>query len=120
MKVRHMLIVAAAAALLGLPARSLAAERSFRVAAIEYQGTKIWVPGTLIVRRGDHVKVTLINDIPDGPAEHGWAVPAFDIATVVKRGEPTQVEFTASKDGIFEINCHLHPTHIGGQLLVLP
>ena len=31
----------------------------FTVANIEYEGTKIWVPSTLVVHKGDKVKIKL-------------------------------------------------------------
>jgi nitrosocyanin len=89
------------------------------VAAVEYEGTKLWVPSTVVVNKGDHVKINLINKIPTDPAQHGWAVDAFKVAKVVNRGEPASVEFVADTAGIFPIYCQLHPAHVGGQLIVL-
>ena len=92
--------------------------REFTVVSVEYEGTKFWIPSTLIVDKGDTVRIKLINKVASGGSSHGYAIPAYDIATVVTRGEPKQVEFRADKAGIFTIKCHLHPAHIGGQLLV--
>jgi nitrosocyanin len=86
---------------------------------IEYQGSKIWVPGTLVVKKGTKVTLNLINNVPADPKEHGFAIPAYNIAEIVNRGEPKKVEFTADKAGIFPITCHLHPAHVGGELVVL-
>ncbi len=97
-----------------------AQDMSFTVANVEYEGTKLWVPGTLVVKKGAKVKIKLINNVPSDPNQHGFAIPAYSIAEVVNRGEPKQVEFTATKDGIFPIICQLHPAHLGGQLVVLP
>jgi plastocyanin len=95
------------------------ADKEFTVAAVQYEGTKLWLPATLVVNKGDHVKVHLINKIPTDPAQHGWAVDAFKIAAVVNRGENPSVEFVADKAGIFPIYCQLHPAHVGGELVVL-
>jgi heme/copper-type cytochrome/quinol oxidase subunit 2 len=95
-------------------------EVSFTVVNVEYEGTKFWVPGTLVVKKGSKVKVKLINNVPSDPNQHGFAIPALNVAEVVTRGEPKQIEFTADKEGIFPIICQLHPAHIGGQLVVLP
>jgi len=86
---------------------------------VEYEGTKIWLPGTLVVKKGSKVTLKLINNVPSDPKEHGFAIPAYNIAETVVRGDPKTVEFTADKAGIFPITCHLHPAHVGGQLVVL-
>ena len=99
--------------------RALAEERQFTVVNIEYEGSKIWVPGTLVVKKGDKVKIKLINNVKSDPNQHGFAIAAYNIAAVVTRGEPANVEFTADKAGIFPNNCQLHPAHVGGELVVL-
>jgi len=85
---------------------------------VEYEGTKIWLPGTLTVKKGSKVTLKLVNNVPSDPKEHGFAIPAYNIAETVVRGEPKTVEFTSDKVGIFPIICHLHPAHVGGQLIV--
>ena len=102
-------------------ARAVCAEevRNFTVVNIEYEGTKIWVPGTLVVHKGDKVKVKLINNVKSDPNQHGFAIPALNVEAVVTRGEPKEIEFVAGKVGIFPINCQLHPAHVGGELVVL-
>lgn len=92
---------------------------SFTVVNIEYETTKIWVPSTLVVHKGDTVKVKLINNVPTDPNQHGFAIAAFNVAAVVNRGEPKEVEFKADKAGVFPISCQLHPAHVAGQLIVL-
>ena len=92
----------------------------FTIVNIEYEGTKVWVPSTLVVHKGDKLKIKLINNVKADPNQHGFKIAAFNVEEVVTRGEPKTVEFTADKDGIFPINCQLHPAHIGGQLVVLP
>jgi len=91
---------------------------SFTVVNLEYEGTKIWVPSTLVVHKGDKVSIKLINNVKSDPNQHGYAIAAFNVAAVVTRGEPQTVEFVADKAGIFPINCQLHPAHVGGQLIV--
>ena len=101
-------------------ARAEDATMSFTVVNVEYEGTKIWVPSTLVVKKGTTVKLKLINKVPSDPNQHGFAIPAYNIAEVVTRGEDKTLEFKADKEGIFPINCQLHPAHIGGELVVLP
>ena len=114
-------LVAALGLLVGthaLPAR--ADDTSLTVVNVEYEGSKIWLPATLVVKKGTKVKLKLINNVPSDPNQHGFAIPAYNIAEVVTRGEPKQIEFTADKEGVFPIICQLHPAHVGGQLVVLP
>ncbi|GIW39704.1 MAG: hypothetical protein KatS3mg076_0281 [Candidatus Binatia bacterium] len=110
---------AAFAASLGSPKTAVGEPtRTFTVVSIEVEGTKFWIPSTLIVEKGDRVRITLLNKVPSDPNQHGFAIPDYGIAEVVTRGESKTVEFVADKAGVFPITCHLHPAHIGGQLLV--
>ena len=93
--------------------------KEFTEVAVEYQGTKVWIPGTIIVNKGQKVRIKLINNIPNDPNTHGFAIDEYGIKAVVARGTPQTVEFTADKAGVFSIYCQLHPAHVGGQLLVL-
>jgi heme/copper-type cytochrome/quinol oxidase subunit 2 len=101
-------------------ARAEDATMSFTVVNVEYEGSKIWLPATLVVKKGTTVKLKLVNKVPSDPNQHGFAIPAYNIAEVVTRGEDKTLEFKADKEGIFPINCQLHPAHIGGELVVLP
>jgi nitrosocyanin len=96
-----------------------AAAADFTVVNIKYEGNNIWVPGTIVVKKGESVKIKAINNVKDDPAEHGFAIEAYGIKQVVNRGKPETVEFKADKAGIFPITCHLHPAHVGTQLVVL-
>ena len=106
--------------LLGAAGSVFAAEQSFTVVNVEYEGSKMFVPATLVVHQGDHVKIKVINNIKADPNQHGFAIPDYKIEKVVTRGEPQEVEFDATQAGIFPIKCQLHPAHVGGQLVVLP
>ena len=114
----------AVACLLGAVAGRARAEEpaamSFTVVNVEYEGSKLWLPGTITVKKGTKVTVKLVNNVPSDPNQHGFAIPAYKIAEVVTRGEPKTVEFTADKVGVFPIICQLHPAHVGGELVVLP
>ena len=107
-----------AASLLSV-APAMADDHSFTVVNVEYEGSKLWLPSTLIVHKGDKVKIKLINNVKSDPNQHGYSIAAFNVAAVVDRGTPKEIEFTADKAGIFPIICQLHPAHVGGQLLVL-
>lgn len=86
---------------------------------IKMGSTKRWGPSVIIVNKGDKVKIKLINNVASDPNQHGFHIEAFGVQAVVTRGKPETVEFVASKAGLFPYTCHLHPAHVGGQLLVL-
>lgn len=97
---------------------SQAGVREFTVVNIETpQAVKIWEPPTLVVKKGDTVKVKLINKAEQ---EHGYRIADFKVEKVVPGGQSETVEFIADKEGIFTIDCQLHPAHVQGQLVVLP
>ena len=113
-------ILALSAALLPASATLADPVHEFTVVNIEYEGSKLWLPGTLVVHKGDKVKIKLINNVKADPNQHGFKIAAVNVEEVVTRGEPKTVEFTADKEGVFPITCQLHPAHVGGQLVVLP
>ena len=119
---RLVILTALACALLGGRPASVRAEdtMSFTVVNMEYEGSKIWTPSTLVVKKGTKVTIKLINNVPSDPNQHGFAIPAYNIAEIVTRGEPKTIEFTADKVGVFPTICQLHPAHVGGELVVLP
>lgn len=97
---------------------ALAETRAITLVNYETDGVKQWLPGTIIVKKGDDVEITLINNVPSGI--HGFFIPDFNVRKEVKKGTKEVVKFKADKDGLFAMKCHLHPAHVGGQLLVLP
>jgi nitrosocyanin len=115
-------------ACLVLSVSAFAEKRSITLVNYETEGAMVngkpgptvkqWLPGTVIVKKGDDVELTLINNVPSG--DHGFMIPDFKITKVVTKGKKEVVTFKADKEGLFNMKCHLHPAHIGGQLLVLP
>lgn len=102
---------------LGLALPAGAGEVELTVVNIETpQGVKIWEPSSVVAKKGDSVKLKLINRHAD---EHGYEIAAFGIKEVVEGNKTKDVTFTASKAGIFPIKCHLHPAHVVGQFVVL-
>ena len=95
--------------------------REFKSVNIEVKGNKIWTPSFFVVKKGEKVKITLINTAPSGV--HAFAIegiPGTEASVDNKEGANTKtVEFTADKPGIYRIFCPIHPGHVGGQLLVL-
>lgn len=90
--------------------------KKFTVLNVLLDGTKIWLPSSLIVQQGDEVELTLINKL-DEP--HGFKIEDFGIEEVVQPKAQTTVKFTAAKSGVHGFVCHIHPPHVGGQILVL-
>lgn len=95
--------------------------REFKSVNIEVQGNKIWSPSFFVVKRGDKVRITLVNTAASGV--HAFeieGIPGTKVAVNNKKGDNTKVvEFTADTAGIFRIYCPMHAPHVGGQLLVL-
>lgn len=122
---RNLLIasfVFAAAAVYAVETKAPAAPvREFKSVNIEVKGNKIWTPSFFVVKKGDKVKITLINTAPSGV--HAFAIEGIagtEVSMDSKEGANTKtVEFTADKAGIFRIYCPIHAGHVGGQLLVL-
>jgi nitrosocyanin len=114
-----VVFLTAALSLPGSPARAEEKVDQFTIVNVEYEGTKMWLPGTMVVHKGDKVKVRLINNVKSDPNQHGFTIPAYNIAVVVTRGEPATLDFVADRVGIFPIACQLHPGHVGGQLVVI-
>jgi nitrosocyanin len=113
--------LAAASLMAGFVAKSWAQQAVTEVTLvnIEFEGSKIWVPGPVVAHKGDTVRIKAINNVKSDPPVHGLAIEAYGIQTVVNAGKPETVEFKAEKAGIFPIICHLHPAHVGTQLVVL-
>jgi nitrosocyanin len=101
-----------------LAGHSMAAERSFRIYTVEINGTKFWLPSTLVVKKGDKVKLEAQTRLEGQASVHGLSVPDFSVREVIDN-KTKAVEFVADKAGIFSITCHMHPPHVGSQLVVL-
>jgi nitrosocyanin len=112
-----LVLVLVLAALVPLAQPAAAGEVSLTIVNIESpQGVKIWVPESIFAKKGDTVKLRLINKLD---AEHGFKIAGVGVEKVVKAQSAEEVTFTADKAGIFPISCQLHPPHVAGQLVVL-
>lgn len=90
--------------------------KKFTLINVLLDGTKIWLPSSIIVQQGDAVELTLINKLDD---PHGFEIKAFGIEQVVQPKSEMIIKFTASKAGAYSYICQMHPPHLGGQILVL-
>ncbi len=121
---RTLVLIALAGWLAAAPSvhagQAQATVRKFTLVSVQFGDTRMWLPTTIVVHRGDKVELTLKNEIPGEKNEHGFSLPAYGITEIVRHGDLKTVEFVASKPGIFDYFCQLHPTHVGGQLVVEP
>jgi plastocyanin len=113
---RGWLMVLLTILLLGAASATAAEPKKFTVINVVLDGTKIWLPSSLMVQRGDEVELTLINKLEE---PHGFKIEDFGIEEVVQPKAQMTVKFTAAQPGVHSYICHLHPPHLGGQMLVL-
>ena len=97
------------------PKRTGDGVKSFTLSAVEIDGTKFWLPSTIIVRRGAQVELTLVNKL-DAP--HGFEIDGLDVKVEVPAKGTMKVRFIAKDAGTYAYDCQLHAAHIGGQILV--
>jgi len=102
--------------LLGAASATAAEPKKFTLINVVLDGTKIWLPSSLMVQQGDEVELTLITKLEE---PHGFKIEAFGVEEVVQPKAQMTVQFTASQPGVHSYLCHLHPPHLGGQMLVL-
>jgi len=98
-------------------------DRVLQIVNHQFEGTKQWLPGTLIVKAGEKIQLKLTNKTPSGI--HGFRLWDSNhknalITTSVPKGKTVEKEFTAGKKGdIYQFDCQLHGAHVGGQVIVL-
>ena len=110
------LVVLLLVLMLGAGDAAAAEPKKFTLINVVLDGTKIWLPSSLMVHQGDEVELTLINKLDD---PHGFKIADVGIEEVVQPKAQATVKFTASQPGAHSYICHIHPPHIGGQILVL-
>ena len=82
---------------------------------VEASGAKIWLPSSIVAHPGERVTLKLDNKLG---AVHGFSIDDYGIHVLVPGAGTQEVTFTAKK-GASRFYCHLHPAHIGGDLIVL-
>jgi hypothetical protein len=74
------------------PGYATAAEpKKFTLINVDLDGTKIWLPSSIMVQQGDDVELTLINKLDD---PHGFEIKAFGIEQVVQPKSPDSIGFS--------------------------
>ena len=101
-----------------ISAAAFAETHTIQEVAIEMNGVKFWIPSTIVVKKGDTVKIHAVSKIGGKNNIHGFAIDPFKVEALVN-DKGMDIEFVADKAWIFPIRCQLHPGHIGGQLVVL-
>jgi len=110
------LVVLLTVLMLNTGCAAAAEPKKFTLINVVLDGTKIWLPSSLMVHQWDEVELTLINKLDD---PHGFKIEDFGIEQVVQPKAQMTVKFTASKAGAHSYICQLHPPHLGGNILVL-
>ncbi len=92
--------------------------RTRRTVAINLneQGRAQFEPLQTTVQKGDKVTIVAINrtDRVHGFSIRGYGVPSMEVGPEA----PNDMVFTAKKEGVYEIYCQLHETHLKAALLV--
>ena len=110
------LVVLLIVLMLGAGCSAATEPKKFTLINVILDGTKIWLPSSLMVQQWDEVELTLINKLDD---PHGFKIEDFGVEEVVQPKAQMTVTFTASRTGAHSYICHLHPPHLGGNILVL-
>jgi nitrosocyanin len=111
------LLVLTAALAWALPSMAQAETRKFAMNTVEIDGVKMWLPSTIVVKKGDEVEITATSKVGKNTT-HGFSITDYKIVeSPTDKGQG--IKFKADKAGIFPIYCHLHPAHVGAQLVVL-
>ncbi len=116
MYVGIMILLAIVFLIATAPTEAAGPKKKFTLVNVDLDGTKIWLPGSITVREGDEVELTLINKLE---VPHGFKIDVFGIEAIVAAKSKSTVTFTAKMAGVHEYVCQLHPPHVGGQIQVL-
>jgi heme/copper-type cytochrome/quinol oxidase subunit 2 len=91
---------------------------TIQVVTTELGGKNVFIPSTIVVTSGHPVKLSIFNTTD---AQHGFAIPALNIAKVLEPKAETEVELPALEGHqVLQIKCHMHEKHRTATLVVLP
>lgn len=117
-----LLVAGSALAFAFVPLGPAPIDRVITMTAVEYKGTfganesqpegtvvkaYRWDPSYILVNRGDRVTLKIFGV---NGASHPTTIDGYDLSFTVRRGQWTNVTFTASQAGLFEMVCHV-PDH---------
>jgi plastocyanin len=103
-------------AFLQVPAAEGATTREFLMSSDAVEGSNRFHPATLHAFDGDAVVLRVTNRTG---IVHGFTVAGLGIQDTLEPGESKEYRIEAAPAGLYRYYCHLHPGHIGGQLVVL-
>ena len=66
-------------------------------------------PELIIVNKGEKIRLIISSeDVPHGFEIEGFEIPGYDIQTVIRKGVPLDIEFTADEQGVWEFICTIY------------
>ncbi|NNL67185.1 MAG: hypothetical protein HKP30_13140 [Myxococcales bacterium] len=90
-----------------------------QVVSSNVQGKNVYIPSTLVVTAGKGQSLSVFNttDVP-----HGFEIPGIGVQEILPPKTEHPIALPAGLEGgnVYHIQCHLHPAHRTGTLLVLP
>jgi plastocyanin len=72
-------------------------------------------PATIVAFQGDDLVLHVTNR---GEIPHGFVIEALGIEEILEPGDALDLNVSSVDGGVYRYYCHLHPGHIGGQLIV--
>jgi hypothetical protein len=93
--------------LLGAGAAAAAEPKKFTVMTVVLDGTKIWLPSSLIVHQGDEVELTLINKLED---PHGFKALLAGFSSSFPNPHFQCSQGTMTTDTLLSLQRHLYLT----------
>ncbi len=77
----------------------------------------IFTPTQITVNQGDDVLIHFYNTADD--THHTFTLTAYGVNVDLAPGTHQDIEFTATKAGVFDFNCAFHPQTMRGELIFL-
>ncbi len=66
-------------------------------------------PELIVVNKGERIRLIIsAEDVPHGFEIEGFTIPGYDIETVIRKGIPLTIEFTADEKGVWEFICTIY------------
>ena len=79
------------------------------------EGKKTWLPSIVQANNGESLRFKLINKLN---APHGFFIKDYTEPVIVKGNSTKILPVIVAKKGTYAVKCHLHPAHVGAQIVV--
>ncbi len=80
-------------------------------------GKNVFIPSTVVLREGGGRSLTIYNTTEK---PHGFRIQTLGIERVLQPGQETVIALPPLEGGVIhEMQCHLHPPHRTGALVVV-